>query len=81
MCIATVCEVYVCNICTRYQKRQHKVSAFVYAENKLVVKKSLFFVLIFWDTVSKKIALENKAVIFVPKRLCLFSLQPAQRKN
>ena len=39
-----------------------------------------FFVLIFWNFVSKKFALENKAVIFVPKRLCLFSLQPAQRK-
>ena len=30
---------------------------------------------------NKKFALENKAVIFVPKRLCLFSLQPAQRRN
>ena len=69
-------------MCTRYQSGQHKVSAFVYAENKLFVKK-FFLVLIFCWTLfpNKKIALENKAVIFVPKRLCLFSLQPAQKRN
>ena len=33
MCNATICEVYVCNMCTRYQSGQHEVSAFVYAEN------------------------------------------------
>ena len=75
MCDATICEVYVRNICTRYQSGQHKVSAFVYAENKLFVKKFsfFFFALIFCWTLfpNKKFALENKAVIFVPKRLCI----------
>ena len=35
-------------MCTRYQSGQHKVSAFVYAENKLFVKKFLFFLCLFF---------------------------------